>query len=700
MANKVTNYLREQIYGVWPRLGRLARTTVYFAAVDLFLLVLWQVGALYGRLTSLGGWVKFLTFITALLALLLGARWVRRRLMWRLRNRLVVTYVFIGVIPVVLLAMIGVLSAYLFAWQFATFIASSDIHAEVAKLSALNRRTALDLADRIQSGQAVSPELLRKAAGHDPLYADRHITAWYRGKPVVLPGAETVTMPPGGAPESRGVVLDRGRLLLRAADTAQAGTEPVTVIASVPLDTALLEKIGSGMGEISLSVLNQGAPEQRDGKPRVTVGNESLEVGAPGTPESPSVHAGSLPSPANRFDRVVTGGTFVAVVDWRTGKTRNALLGVLTRPSLLYARLFRTVGQSSSFLIAVLGVVAVVFAVIELLALFIGVRLTRTMTRSVADLYVATQHVDKGDLHYRIHVRRDDQMAELERSFNSMTASLEKLLAEQKEKQRLENELAIAQEVQAQLFPKRTRELPGLELYGICRPARTVSGDYYDFLPLDAEKVAVAAGDVSGKGISAALLMATIHSAVRAYSLQASVTPAMAVNAGGGYTGASLAYEDGDLSPARLMSLLNQQLYRSTPAEKYATLFFSSFDLRNRTLSYCNAGHLPPILLGSDGSIRRLDQGGTVVGLFDAVPFEEARVQLARGDMLIAYSDGITEPENDFGEFGEARLVDLIRENRLLPLERISEAVMSAVLDWIGGNEQPDDITLVLARPQ
>ena len=147
------------------------------------------------------------------------------------------------------------------------------------------------------------------------------------------------------------------------------------------------------------------------------------------------------------------------------------------------------------------------------------------------------------------------------------------------------------------------------------------------------------------------------------------------------------------------MSLLNRQLYRSTPTEKYATLFFGTYSARERMLTYCNAGHLPPVVLGADGSTRRLDAGGTVVGLFDDMSYEEADIRLSPGDIVLAYSDGLTEPENDFGEFGEQRLIDLVRENRLLPLERISEIVISAVLDWIGGAEQPDDITLVLARP-
>jgi HAMP domain-containing protein len=178
----------------------------------------------------------------------------------------------------------------------------------------------------------------------------------------------------------------------------------------------------------------------------------------------------------------------------------------------------------------------IAFALIELIALIIGVGLTRTITRSVASLYQATQRVNRGDLSHRIAVKSKDQLAALETSFNSMTESLEKLLAEQKEKQRLENELVIAQEVQAQLFPREISQLESLEVHGFCRPARTVSGDYYDFLRLNSHKLTLAVGDISGKGISAALLMATIHSAVRAYTLETvpSANVPMALQAGAG----------------------------------------------------------------------------------------------------------------------------------------------------------------------
>ena len=286
-----------------------------------------------------------------------------------------------------------------------------------------------------------------------------------------------------------------------------------------------------------------------------------------------------------------------------------------------------------------------------------------------------------------------------------MTQSLSNLIAEQKEKQRLEGELAIAHEVQALLFPADLSGLPKLEVHGVCRPARTVSGDYYDFIPLREERLMIALGDISGKGISAALLMATVHAFVRAYSLEPERTLA-SVALGAGVSDSSVlamhcrGNSDGDseLSPALLMGTLNYQLFRSTPPEKYATMFLACYDARSRLLTYSNAGHLPPLVLGGNGNFARLETSGTVVGLFDGMTYDESTVNLEPGDIFVAYSDGITEPENEFGEFGEERLIELIQRHRDQPLARISDAVTGAVTDWIAGGEQPDDVTIVLAR--
>jgi sigma-B regulation protein RsbU (phosphoserine phosphatase) len=165
------------------------------------------------------------------------------------------------------------------------------------------------------------------------------------------------------------------------------------------------------------------------------------------------VDAGRVPPPSNRFDPAFRFYTLFNVVDWETGKSQTAAMGVVTRPSVLYTALFATLGDATKILRNLLLGVAIFFGLIELAALYIGTRLSRSMTLSVAELYSATKHVNRGDLTHRIQVRSRDQMAALEQSFNSMTESLAKLVAEQKEKQRLENELAIAHEVQDSLFP-------------------------------------------------------------------------------------------------------------------------------------------------------------------------------------------------------------------------------------------------------
>ncbi len=387
------------------------------------------------------------------------------------------------------------------------------------------------------------------------------------------------------------------------------------------------------------------------------------------------------------------------------GTTHEALIHVNSRPSLLYKRLFITSLQVAAIIQDVLISIAVFFGLLELIAFIMAVRLNRTITRSISDLYHATQEIDGNNLSYRIPVKRTDQLAALSTSFNEMTASLEELLEEQREKERLQSELEIAYEVQNNLFPRGDIALSMLELHGVCRPARSVSGDYYDFLVFGPSTLGLALGDISGKGISAALLMATLHSAVRAYqfaseelvtvgtdamlspSFQMVKTDATEINCGEIFE-----------SPGKVLALLNRHLYRSTQPEKYATLFLAHYEGAGRRLTYSNGGQLPPLVLRADHGVTRLDRGGTVVGLMDGMSYDEGVVHLKSGDIVIAYSDGVTEPENEFGDFGEQRLLEVVGRNRHLPLAAISDLVMQALRSWIGTQEQPDDITLVLAR--
>jgi sigma-B regulation protein RsbU (phosphoserine phosphatase) len=296
-------------------------------------------------------------------------------------------------------------------------------------------------------------------------------------------------------------------------------------------------------------------------------------------------------------------------------------------------------------------------------------------------LYEGTRRVIKGDFEHRITVRNRDQLGDLAVSFNQMTGTIERLVSVEKEKERLQTELEIAREVQNNLYPKDAPPNSGLKLTVRCEPARMVSGDYYDYQALSQENLTFAIGDVAGKGISAALLMATLQAALRAQISNCE-------NSSGRVR----------VESAALVSQLNQQIYAHTSPEKYATFFFALFDECSQTLTYTNAGHLSPLLLRSD-SVIRLDTNGMVVGAFPFAKYDESYLTLQPGDLLVCYTDGITEPENAYGEeFGEDRLVQLIQRNVHRDDGDIVGVVLEAVRNWTGAAELFDDMTLLLAR--
>ena len=665
-------------HAVYPR-SKLAVVTCYVFAIDILLFALQQLSKTLGRSFggSLGGWVTFLSAVVIAFLLVLIVRRISGGLLWRLRNRLIVTYIFIGVIPFVLLVALFLGALYLSAGQFATFLATSRLDSAGAELSASAGTLRRTIAAEIEGGRTPAETAVTGVT-------NSHISVWVNNSLLLnSPNRDpAIQIPDRVADGFAGFAREKSRVYLRALSTIQTRAGRLTVIVSRPLDAQLLSTLATDLGEVNIGELDQT-----------------------GRLIDPSYSAGTDQAPTGFWDIRIRFGRHLETIDWFSGEKANDLGmkggGGGARVSKLYDHLFSALGEVGASMEVFLLIIAIVLGVFEVVAGYIGAQLTRTVTGSVAELYRATTFVNRGDFSHRIPIKSNDQLAALAGSFNLMTESIQKLIVEQKEKQRLQNEISIAQEVQNQLFPKQVAQLTNLEVHGFCRPARSVSGDYYDFLPVGSDRLILAVGDVSGKGISAALLMATIHSAVRAYAIEGIpiFRQAEAVVAG---EMISAKYESvmqgAEVSPGTMLSLLNHQLYHSTPMEKYATLFLAMYDSDARRLIYSNAGHLPPLLLGEDGSTCRLERGGTVVGLFDEVPYEEDAVQLQRGDIFLAYSDGVTEPENDFGEFGEERLISLVQENRDLPLARITEIVTSAVDDWIGAAEQPDDVTLVLAR--
>jgi serine phosphatase RsbU (regulator of sigma subunit)/catechol 2,3-dioxygenase-like lactoylglutathione lyase family enzyme len=249
-------------------------------------------------------------------------------------------------------------------------------------------------------------------------------------------------------------------------------------------------------------------------------------------------------------------------------------------------------------------------------------------------------------------------------------AAAEKLEAER----RLVHELEIAKQVQTRLFPQTLPPLATLDYSGTCIQARHVGGDYYDFLDLGRERLGLVVGDISGKGIAAALLMANLQANLRSQC--------------------AVALEQ----PQRSLQLVNRLFYENSTDSSYATLFFAEYDDRVRRLRYVNCGHLCALLLRGDGGLERLHSTSTVLGLFREWDCSAIECPLSCGDTLALYTDGITEAFNDAGEeFGENRLVQSLRRHR----EQSSPAVVAAIVDDVKRfslREQSDDMTLIVAK--
>ncbi len=685
--------------------------------VPIYLRILWAITAVLILLAfvpgSLGSQTFWLRWIFIAISFVASIPYLYRAtklgLLWRLRNRLILTYLLIGLTPIVLFFTLVFASAYVAAGQFAIHLASQHLQLQLDSMGTSDAGLAFGLARRVEEG-ATAADLAHGREEGTPAGATpqsgaprpglRQRAVYLDDMPIELPGMTGNARSPMRLTQwikdrhsgQIMVLAEDGGVYMTVVDRVAAGKDHIVpVLGSIPVPGGLLDTVAPGLGQVTLD------PDVLEGGPSRLASSDMRRA---------LLSGGQRPTEANLLDYQVVFRSRLPVVNWETGDTRFVPLVVTSRPSVLFQQLFGA-GLTSSITDAVrfsFTAVCVFFALLEIFAFYVAMRITKSMTGSVEDLYAATLSIDSGDLSHRIHVQQDDQLADLSRSFNRMAWSLGRLIEEQKEKERMQSELTIAQEVQANLFPRSSISVPSLELHGICRPARTVSGDYYDFLmfhddpdrPDEATGMGLALGDISGKGISAALLMATLHAAVRAYRFASEEL--FTGNARALTHQASL--ECGELfeSPARILALLNRHLYRSTQPEKYATLFLAHYDDRSGRLTYSNAGQLPPFIMKPDGSIRRLDQGGTVVGLMDGMRYEQETIPMEFGDLLIAYSDGVTEPENDFGEFGEDRLLEVVRLNRDQPLEVISSEVMSALDAWIGGIEQPDDITLVLAR--
>ena len=596
------------------------------------------------------------------------SRW-RAELMWSLRNRLIVTYVFLAVVPVVLLLVLASMLGQILYAQLGAYLLYHDIEDHVATLS----EEAQELAEMRGELPATLDEsnkqaLLRKHAQSTVGKQFKRVSVDFEVKPEFL---QKIAGPSGHA--FAGMIQTGNQLRLVGVREMEApgGTQIVEV--SAPFTAEVLEGVAPDLGPVDITLAQ--TVEAGSSANAVRIGNRDYHaVGR-------IANNRELQPAQSWFDPVVEGfskleGTYVSA-EGGVERAHPIFAFFKARRSQLNRRIFASVGEFSGARVFQIQLLAAVFLIIELAALGIGIVLTREITQTVSELYRATQFVQEGNFSHRVTIERTDQLGALGESFNSMTSSITRLIEEQKQLQRLENEISIAREVQDQLFPRSFPHVEGVEIEAICRAARSVSGDYYDFIQLDATRVAFALGDISGKGISAALLMASLQAALRSQLL----TPGSE-----------------QMSTAELVGRLNKHLVRNTGEDRFATFLLAVYDIATRKLRYSNAGHLPGFLL-SDGKSQHLDLGGMVLGILEDYPYQEGVVDVPPDSVFITYSDGLVEPENAYGEeFGVSRLEAAAQRVRHADPLKIAKALMTAAEEWSGSPEQADDMTVVVAK--
>ncbi|HTP44392.1 MAG TPA: SpoIIE family protein phosphatase [Candidatus Acidoferrum sp.] len=649
----------------------LRRTTIVdrIALAFLVLYAIFRLAGLLGAHLPFTGLLFFLSFISVIYFFFRLMPWFRNQLLWRLRNRLIVAYLFIAVVPVVLLLTMVGLAAYGLYLQLGAHLLHDDLQNRISIITGDADAIAGAIQDAINRGAA---------AGDESVLARPEVAALIQSVQSQWP--EIRVHPNHGQRllaarnnrEYTGLVEERGELWIASVQTRSTRSGPIFVFVGAPVTPGFLDKLASELGPVQMMLLEPADQTRRTGI-SIEIENRSYVPGLQILSRNRK-----LSQPANFLDIPVRGASTLEALHHdpeRDAAPVPVLASFVVRLSALNRQLGTSVGAVGPILLGLLALAGVIFLVLETAALITGVVLTRTITRAVGDLYDATLRVRRGDFSHRVRVHQRDQLGALGESFNEMTASVSELIDEQRRRQRLENELSIAREVQEQLFPRSLPQLPGLQVAAICRPARSVSGDYYDFIRLAPSRLGIALADISGKGISAALLMASLQASLR-----------------------SNAMLDGHTGTAKLVERLNQQLFKNTSDDRYATFFYAVYDCDAKTLTYTNAGHLAPFFVHA-GKVQQLDEGGTVVGLFEEVPYTQGTLRVEPGSMLVAFSDGLTEPENVYGEeFGMQRLKEeVLRQTNAAP-PRVAENLIAAAEQWAGSAEQADDITVVVAR--
>jgi serine phosphatase RsbU (regulator of sigma subunit)/energy-coupling factor transporter transmembrane protein EcfT len=579
-------------------------------------------------------------------------RLVLAQLLWKIRTKLILSYLFVAVVPLVLLSLLFLLSGLLFSALVGSYVVSSEVDRQATALLAVARSvlavpptSPADLERRLAGTRATHPELAYALIRNGQPWAargevPRTLPSWWKG------------------PSFAGLVQTGARECVRVVWTEGGDF----LVLEVPVDERLFADLERRMG---VRLLQVGAVVQS--RP------SGITIKMPERPPE---------APAEPAEQEVSGVPFAATPDaivWETGQREPVPLSFMYRPWDLVQRLSPGSLNTADILTKALAALAVVFAVAYCVALMMGLLLARSITRSVHALSRGTERLRRGDFGHTIPIHSRDQLGELADSFNMMSRGIEDLLRESAEKERLEEELRIAREIQMSLLPQASVTMPGLRLAALCLPANEVGGDYYDLLPLSESRLGVLVADVSGKGTSAALYMAELKGLVLSLSRI-------------------------HHSPGRLLSEANRILSRNLDSRSFITMTYAVVDTVERKLRFARAGHNPLIHFeAGTGRTRVLSPPGMGLGMdagdrFDAV-LQEVEVPLVAGDVFLFFTDGLSEAMNVRAElFGERRLRDVVEQAESLGMDELKERILAEIRVFVGEAAQHDDMTLVVLK--
>ena len=600
---------------------------------------------------------------------------IKRRLLWRVRRKLILSYIFIGVIPSLLILVFFLfagslvfmnVSAYLFRDGYETIMEGARLSAQAAATEiARDPGSAVNTIERVHRIRAKSypaisiaylaPDGRRETVGPwQRLPPPDGIPAWVRDD--VFAGSLGVPVKDSAGEED---------LVVRAVAKVGTGGSGGAVVVDIPLDEQAMHRLHESTGVRLENVFDSRTVSTSTARASGTSGSSGRSV---------------------LFERSLAQ---IDVWDWKNGEKHLDTVALTYRLRELYNHLSSAQSllvsgmRLSDALLLVLVLIGVMFLIIEAVALIMGLALARSITSSVHELFMGTERVRQGDFTHRINIESKDQLGELAASFNQMTGSIENLLQTAAEKKRLEEELRIARQIQMSLLPRGPLDFPGISVTALCVPAREVGGDYYDFFHVGDRRLGVLIADVSGKGTSAALYMAELK-------------------------GLMLSLSQIYQSPRQLLLEVNRIISDNLDTRSFITMTYAVIDLNAGVMTFARAGHTPLMYLRADGKqdAQVLIPNGLVVGL--RIPgahqkftelLEETTVTLHKGDVLAFYTDGITEAMTHAGDlFGDARLGRLITEHGHLETGDLRERILREIEAFVGSADQHDDMTMILMK--